>query len=76
MRLAAWRGEGRGWSAREGRCGMGQEVAAHELAHSGKIDHAIGSFTARAAGTGLRLIIILFGGKDGVYATFWYIYRF
>ena len=27
----------------------------HVLAHSGKIDHAIGSFTARAAGTGLRL---------------------
>ena len=27
---------------------------AHELAHSGKIDHAIGSSTARAAGTGLR----------------------
>ena len=52
------RGEGRGWSAYEERCGRGQEmVLVLELAHSEESDHTIASSTARAARTGLRLRI-------------------
>ena len=50
------RGEGRGWSAHEERCGRGQEMVL-ELAHSEESDHTIASSTARAARTGLRLRI-------------------
>ena len=47
------RGE-RGWSVREERCGRQGSGGGHELAHSGKSDHAIAVSTARAAGRGLR----------------------
>lgn len=48
MRLAVGIGAGRGWSAREGMGGMGQEVVMSWRTVE-KSDHAIASTTARAA---------------------------